>query len=522
MRATSLGPVVPLVGLVAFVGLGACLPSKPPPPAPPPPPKLGAIERPEDVLGEVLVRDPLALVDQLLQTPGAKGADPLAALKAPELAPVAEVVDLHGCVAVALFGEPKAPDTWHGGAAFRVKDPKGARAKFAEAAAKGSFTVVDDANIRAKIFTFGKAHFALIGEALVVADSDALVERDGRWLAKETEGTPTHEVSLHVPLARFARQLEGEAKSWVDKEVARDVEVASWEPLARSIVGFLGDLGDVSLSVDLEKQDAVVDLKLGASGGLSDWLAKYPSSSSRSLLTLPRGAGAAVVRFPQALSDTVKAALDGAGKAKPSKEADDVRALARALGTEVAFVYGQKAKKAGEGGKLNELLVRLELVDPAGAKAAVRALVVDLAGKPDRKVTRGPWARFGADGESITVARPGERFEARWAIKGNALYVDVCDDGKVTLLDAALDPNAKGLLGQDVRAKSFVDKLPKDGLAFAFYSQSAAAPKAEELGAVPALDGIRWGWVSADKAGVASMWNVPLIDFADTAGKVKL
>jgi hypothetical protein len=65
-----------------------------------------------------------------------------------------------------------------------------------------------------------------------------------------------------------------------------------------------------------------------------------------------------------------------------------------------------------------------------------------------------------------------------------------------------------------VRAKAFADKLPKEGLAFAYYAQTAAAPKAEELGAVPGLDGIRWGWASASQSTFASAWNLPLADLA--------
>lgn len=514
MRAWIVVPVL-------AVGLGGCVP-KQSTPAPPPPPKLKAIERPDDVLGEILVRDPLALVEQIAQTPGSKTGDPLGLLKSPEIAPIAEVVDMHGCAAFAMFGEPKQIDSWHGAGAVRLKDPKGARAKFAEAAAQGKFTVSENPNIRAKVYVSGKSNLALIGETLVVSDSATVLESAGRWIAKETEGTPTHEVSLHVPLARFAGQLKGEAKALLDKEVGKDPDSAAFEPLARQVVDLIGDLGDVSLSLDIEKQDAVVDFKLGASGGFSEWLSKYPAGTPRTLLTLPRGNGAGLVRWPSSLTQTLKSFLDEPLKTKPSKEVEDFRAFAKTIGTEVAFVYTQKPRKDGGSPKLNELLVRLELTDPAGAKAALKTAITDVGGKPDHKITRSPWSKFGADGESLTIVQPSERIEARWAIKGNALFFDFNDDGKVTLIDAALDPNNKSLLGNDLRAKSFVEKLPKQGLALAFYSQSPAAPKPEELGAVPGLDGIRWGWVSAAATGVASMWNLPLLDFANAAGESKL
>lgn len=521
MRAWFLAPMLTLALPLTVVGLDGCVPAKTAPP-PPAPPKLQAIERPEDFLGELIIRDPLGLVEQVVQTPGSKAPDPTGILKEPDVAPIAEVVDLHGCAAFAMFGEPKNPDSWHGAGAVRLKDPKGARAKFAEAVAKGKFTVVENQVIRSKVYTHDKVSIALLDEAMVVSDGTATIESAARWLAKETDGTPTHEIAVHVPLSRFAGQLKAEAKSALDKGMTNPDDVATFGPLTHQVLDLIGDLGDASLSVDLEKHDAVVDFKLGATGGFSDWLAKYPSGTPRNLLSLPRGNGAGLVRFPSSIADAVKSFFDGPLKGKPSKDLEDARTFARSIGTEVAFVYGQKAKKPGEAPKLNELLVRIELVDPAGARSAIKSLIGDLGGKPDHKITRSPWSKFGADGESLTIVEPNEKIEARWAIKGNSLYVGVNDDGKITLLDTALDPNNKALLGNDLRAKSFVEKLPKEGLALAFYSQSAAAPKPEELGAVPGLDGIRWGWVSAGKSGVSSMWNVPLLDFADILGKNKL
>ncbi|MBI2395903.1 MAG: hypothetical protein HYV09_40440 [Deltaproteobacteria bacterium] len=509
MRHWFAAPVL----FVAAFGVDGCAPKKIEAP-PPPPPKLGPIEAPEDVVAEVLVRDPQALLDTVAQASGMKNLDPATLLSDPELAEFAQVADLHGTAAMAVLGDPRKSESWHFAAAVRLRDPKAARARFNEAVGKGKLKATQSPAIRSKIYQEGKSSMALIGEALVFADAAETIESAGRWIGKETDGTPPHEASLHVPLARWAGMLKGEAKRWVDAEVQKDPDSAGLEPLMRTFVDVVGNLGDVRLALDFEKEDAVLDFHLGATGAFSSWLGKYPAGTPRSILTLPRGSGAFVVRFPDAVSSVVQSLFEGEAK-KPSakKELDDVRILGRSIGHEVAVVYAEKSKP-GEAPKATEAMVRIELVDPKGARAAIKSLIADWTGKPDRKITRSPWARAGADGESIQVVDGADKYDARWAIKGNHLFVDVAWDGKVTLVDAAVDPNAKSLLSNDPRAKSFADKLPKDGLVLAYYAQTSKAPKLEELGAIPALTGIRWGWASASKDGVASAWNVPLADLA--------
>jgi hypothetical protein len=100
-----------------------------------------------------------------------------------------------------------------------------------------------------------------------------------------------------------------------------------------------------------------------------------------------------------------------------------VRVLAHAIGHEVALVYAEKAKP-GEAPKPTEAMVRIELVDPNGAKGAVKSLIADWVGKPDRKVVRGPWAKSGADGESLQITSGTDKWDLRWAIKGNSLFID--------------------------------------------------------------------------------------------------
>jgi hypothetical protein len=206
-----------------------------------------------------------------------------------ELSAVSKLVDLHGSAAVAVLGDPRHVESWHVTGAVRLKNPKDAHAQFADATAKGKFKASESPAIRSKIYVSGKTSLALIGEALVFSDNPQTIESAGRWIGKETEGTPSHEVSLRVPLSQWSGQLKGEAKSYVDAEVQKDPDAASLEPLMRKVVDLVGDLGDVELSLDLEKQDAVVDFRLGASGGFASWLGRFPAGTPRSILTLPRG-----------------------------------------------------------------------------------------------------------------------------------------------------------------------------------------------------------------------------------------
>jgi len=500
-------------------GLAGCKPVQTAPP-PPPPPRLGPIETPEDIVVEILVRDPEALLEATAVATGHAELTKDALLKGSdkELAGVAELVDLHSSAGAVMTGDPANATSLHFAVALKLKDPKGARAKAAEAVQKGKLKVEDSPAIRSKIYPSNKSAFAFIGEAIVFADTRETIEANGRWIAKQgTEGTPPHDISVRVPLARHAITLRNELKKTWSDELQKDPDAAAADALMKDILAVVSGFGDLEVRVDVEKQDAILDVRLGAVGMFSQWLAKYPAGPARAILAMPKSSSAFVLRFPDALSDWFKSTTSD--PAKPaSKEGEDFRALARTLGHEVALATNEKHKDSGEW-KTSEALLRLELVDPTGARAAVKALINDVVGKPDRKITRAPWAKAGADGESLQVVSGADKYDARWAVKGNYLYVDVAWDGKVTLLDNALDPTGKLQLGANVRAKTFADRLPKDGLIFAYYAETPKAPKPEELGAVPSLEGVRWGWAGASKEALTSQWNVPLADLAAFLGR---
>lgn len=495
--------LLPIVLLAA-----SCKPAQTAPPPPPPPP-LRAIEAPEDLIAELLVRDLQTLLETAARAAGSKELDPSTFTKDADMAAFLAMVDLRSPCGAVITGDVKTPDAWHYGFAVKLKDPKEARARLAEKVKSGALRAEDSPTIRTKIYP-GKFTFALINEAVVFSDSRATIENAGRWIAREgTEGTPPHDMILRVPLSRYSVMLKNEVKKLWESEAAKSADTAAaGEPFINDLLAIVAGMGDLDLSLDLEKEDAIVDLRVAASGMFSQWLAKYPAGPARSILTLPKGNSAFVMRFPDSVSNLFKSVADDAAKksAQPSKELEDVRAFARTVAHEFAFATTEKK------GKMNEVLARIELTDSAGAKKAVAALINDASSKPDRKLQRAPYSRFGADGESIQYTSGSEKYDAKWAIKGNFLYLDVAWDGKATLLDSAVDPSGKTLLSANPRAKAFADRLPKDGLAAAYYAETAKAPKLEELGAVPALTGVRWGWVGASKDGVSSQWNVPLAD----------
>ena len=130
---------------------------------------------------------------------------------------------------------------------------------------------------------------------------------------------------------------------------------------------------------------------------------------------------------------------------------------------------------------------------------------------------RAPWSKQGADGETLTWTENGEKHEARWAIKAQYLYFDLPLTGKLTLLDAAVDPNSKALFRNDPRSKVFEEKLPKQGLVAAYYGETDKAPKASELGAVATLAGVRLGALAVGKAGITATFTGPVADLTALA-----
>jgi hypothetical protein len=516
---------------VAVVGTLSCTP-KPTAPPPAPPPRLAKIEVPDDLVGELMIRDPLSTAEAATRALGLEGMDDPSQLAKgdPSFADLVSIVDFHGAMAAAVLGDAKKPDGWHVVIAAKAKDVNLARQTLAARAKEGKLKATDTPSIRATIYSDPKkpknGGFAMIGEAIVLSDSVSEIEQAGRWIAREaTDGTPPHDLTLKVPLSRLAPDLRSEAKSWWEKEKQTDPDAPAFAPLMEQVVRGLGDLGDLSLSLDLENQDAVLSARLEATGELSQLLSAFPGATPRSLLTLPKGNGAFVLRVPDSLSQLFeKGIADEAKKSGGGRALELANAFGKALGHEVAFVYKERSKKATTGEPIPEVLVRIELAHPESAKKLVKEAWAELTKKPNRKVVIKPYAKLGAEGESIALTEGTEKLELKWAIKGPHLFLDIAFEGKTTLIDAAVDPAAKQLLQNDPRAKSFTDKLPKTGLAAIYYAETSKAPSLAELGATPTLSGVRWMWLSATKEGFATAFNLPLGDLGpfSSAPKTKV
>ncbi|MGZ5967281.1 MAG: hypothetical protein ACXWP4_06415 [Polyangiales bacterium] len=514
----SLLPRATFTTLAIFATL-SCAPKQAAPP-PAPPPRLGKIEVPEDLVAEMMIRDPLSTAESVAKALGVEGMDdPKQLAKGdPSLQDLVNIVDFHGAMAVAVLGDAKSPDGWHVVMAAKAKDVNLAKQTLAARAKEGKLKANDTPSIRGVVYTDPQkpknGGFAIIGEAIVLSDVVPGIEAAGRWIAREaTDGTPPHDLTLRVPLSRLAPELRTQAKSWWDKEKQTDPDAPAIAPFMEQVVRGLGDLGDLTLSLDLEREDAVMEAHLEVTGELSQLLAAFPSTTPRSLLTLPKGNGAFVLRVPDSLSDLFKKGIaDEAKKSGGGRSLELVSAFGKALGHEVAFVYTERSKKAKGNEAFPEVLVRIELANPASAKAIVKEAWAELTKKPSRKVVIKPYAKLGAEGESVSWVDGNEKLEMKWAIKGPQLFLDVAFEGKTTLIDAAVDPAAKQLLQNDPRAKTFAEKLPKLGLAAIYYAETSKAPSLAELGAVPHLSGVRWMWLTAAKDGFATAWNIPLGD----------
>lgn len=492
----------PVLGLVTGLALLSC--TDKPKAAAPPPAKLGPIETPEDLLGTLLVRDVGVLTETNAGLLGT--SNPLPDMrKAPKgVGEAVSDLDLHAPMAVVVLGDLRKSESWHFVAAGKLQHAQKTREKLASQQ-KGT----DSAATGTTVFAVDKGAITVLGDYLVFGDTGTALDAAGRFVAREAaDGTPPHDLVLHVSLGKFAGALRKDAEaSW--KEKGKDPDLGSIEPLERILVEAIGDLGDVDAWTDQDKENWSMEVRVGATGKLSDLLAAYPSAPVTSMMSLPKASSAGLVRFPDAMAK----AWEGVD---PAQSKSAWGSFVRSVGNELAFSFAEKGAKPGD--PFREILLRLELADAKAGKAALQQLLSqEIGGKPDRKVGRAPWSKQGADGETLTWTENGEKHEARWAIKAQYLYFDLPLTGKLTLLDAAVDPNSKALFRNDPRSKVFEEKLPKQGLVAAYYGETDKAPKASELGAVATLAGVRLGALAVGKAGITATFTGPVADLTALA-----
>ncbi|MFI5302541.1 MAG: hypothetical protein ACHREM_31000, partial [Polyangiales bacterium] len=283
-------------------------------------------------------------------------------------------------------------------------------------------------------------------------------------------------------------------------------EAATVDAFMTPLVAAVGDLGDVSSSVDVTDTALVLEAHLKATGLLSSWFSHYPGGSPHSLLTLPKAHDAVLIRLPESIREVLASAPkdDKKSATPPTPGVREAMALGGALGNEIAIVWDGDWSGTGEGTPTSgEVLVRIDLADSEAARTAIRALSAQLLadGEKNRGVSR--YAKYGAEGETITQPSPLGDTVMQWAVRAPHFYIDVAVGRAPTLLEAATEPGGKRLYRTDARVAGVLEKFPKDGLAFAFFGLGEATSSDPEAT-------LRWGWLSATKAGLAVRVSVPL------------
>jgi len=593
MRRFSVIPVVLGVALLPAAVSAIGCPSAKPPPVVAEKPKLGPIETPENILAQVMVRDPQLAFERLAT--GAGAPTPLAArvFKStvgdslpPGLRLVLDEIDLHGNFGMVMLGEPKDFGTGHYAVALKLKSGASTTKALAEHTKQGKLKSAQDDAIGTMAYVEGAAfNMAVLGEVLVAADDKATLDLAGRWIARETiDGTPAHDFSVHIPFSRFGKGLSAEAKKgWGDQASG---DKAGLDPLMQTLTDTIAAIGDADITFDVDKENAAFEAHVTAMGTLSEWASTFPAGSPASVLTLPKAPHALVMRFPDSVSALFKApppeapapAASGSASgsasavakaapppkapppAPPAEGKDALKNLGKALGHEVAIAWAGKDDKKDKDSASSAVLpfksfmIRFELEDAAGARAALKDFFSLGFKGGSTKISRTGFSKWGGDGETITLTETTGSYAARWAVKGSYLYLEVGLDSKAMLSDLALDPSGKGTFKDDPRAKAASEKFPKDGLALAYVGEVSAAEaapakkepakkdeKKEEKKADKKDDkkaddkkadkkdeksddkkteekpivGFRWGWVTAQKGHIAAQFNLPDIGFRD-------
>jgi hypothetical protein len=455
---------------------------------------------PPELLFTVAVRDPYATVARVAR---AAGVDPASAWRHlpdsaddPALRALFDGVDPHATWFLATTGpadDKKAAYT----AAVRLRDLGATRRAF--------FDGLGGAVKPQAPFAGGPSYRSAHGEVYgfsdgfgVVGDEPASLEAIAPFAMAESEMAPVHDVALHVPLARHAEAIHASLDEVARKLVADEPEVAAlFAPMLEGIVETSRELDSLDAFADLGEQDAVLEATVHTHGASAAWLARYPGGSASSVLSLPKGSIALLVRYPDELAAMVSRAV--VNDAKTGNRRDVVhalRAFAATLGHEVALVLPSDLS-AGD----KEGLVRVELTDAPRAAELLREVTATWS-KHDPSLTSKPFQRFGAAGASCSFTnKSGEAFTVVWAVRAPYLFLDVPrDGGSPALLNAALDPNAKGTLRSDPEAARIFAAVPGSGLVAAYYGAFEGKSAS--------------GWIAASAKGLSLRIATPVASWA--------
>lgn len=455
---------------------------------------------PPELLLTVAVRDPYATVARVAR---AAGVDPASAWRHlpesagdPAFRALLEGVDPHATWFLATTGpadEKKAAFA----AAVRLRDAAVTRRAFFDGLGGG---VKPQAP-----FAGGPTYRSASGQVFgfaegfgVVGDEPASLEAIAPFAMAASETPPGHDVELHVPLARHAEAIHATLDEVARRLVAEEPEVAAlFAPVLAGLVETSRELDAFDAFADLGEQDAVLEATVRTHGASAAWLARYPGGSASSVLSLPKGSIALLVRYPDELAATVSRAVVQDPKTSSRRAlVAAMRAFAATLGHEIALVLPSDLS-AGD----KEGLVRVELADAPRAAELLRDLTATWI-KHDPSLTSKPFQRFGAAGASCSFTnKAGEPFTVVWAVRAPYLFVDVPrDGGSPALLNAALDPNAKGTLRSDPEAARIFAAVPGSGLVAAYYGAFEGKSAS--------------GWIAASSKGLSIRIATPVSSWA--------
>jgi len=498
-------------------------------------------EAPLDLVAEVEMRDPAGVVDRVGAEMGMTGslyARLIEDTKDVELKELAACIDPHGTVAFVVVGTLDQPHFMIG---VHLRDAAKMKTFAQRDIAAGKSQNITAPPIGGLAWSTKTSTLVLVDDLLLIGDREAKVESRGGYLARRALAKqPDHDVVGRVAIGPMVASGQGAArKAWLHSLSGSQASTGfarAMRPIVSRTIDAMGDVGDLTFSMDWGSGNYVADVRVAARGKLAQFLGSYPSASVSSLLTLPKGE-AMIVRFPQALGKIFAAALADEGERSADDDAKDeltaaIRTLGSALGREVAIVYRPAKPKpakpvAAKGSKDSkeskeepveiDVLARLELADPPGARAAVRK-IVELTTSSDSKKAAAkdamriaPYKRYGSEGEEITgKAKDGGAVSMIWTQRATYLYLEMALDRPPALLDDALDPSGKLFLRTDPKAKAAIERFPAEGLMFAYYGESAY----EEF-----PEGPRWLWVAADAQGLHSQMGVGLSYYRPTLEK---
>ena len=488
-----------------------------------------ATDVPADLLGEIEMRDPQGTVDRFGAEMGMQGslwAKLTADVHDPDFARVLAAIDPHATLAAVAIGTFEDPHFMMG---VHLRDPAAVAALVDRDLAAGKLHEVPaapGAQLGSRVYVDKSTTLALVDDLLIIGDTKASLQTKGGYLAyRAMRMKLDHDVVGRVVLAPLMVQAQALAqKSW-KKSLSSGEGSSGFDRAVRPVVAraiaALGDVGDLTFSMDLDAGRALTDVHLAAKGKLAQWLSAYPSAPAGALLGLPKGE-TMVVRFPQPLGKIFAAVLADDGAKSADDDAKDeiaaaIRTLGASLGNEVAFVYrdlpaagappASGAPTAGKKSSAMDGLFRLELADAVAARGAVRRLITLTSDKEKKKTGKdtfhmAPYKKFGAEGELWSgKADDGDDTSLIWAQRGNYLYAEIAVQRSPLLLEAALEPSGKATLREDPKGKAIVERFPTDGLIFAYYGEQA-------LKDVPA--GSRWWWLAAEPTGLRSYMGASL------------